>query len=368
MDLFVDFLIKNFFLLCLTLGITFMVLRSYRKNSKVVTLPILVVSLALLLSILYFFEILSLRNPDLVFISTLCFALAFMLRPLILYLFMRLTINNKIVIRVSLILIAINAVIYLFSLFLFAPGLSHLVFWYENGEPHRGPLFFVCHGLVGFMMAFFIGYSIYSLKGRHRYDALSCLICAVFILIAVIVETFLDATYLLNTTIAISCLFYVIYLYQQALVRDGLTNLYDRKAYYYDLNKIKDKVTGIIVIDMNSLKMINDNEGHVAGDTALITIANAINDSIDYSHMDAYRMGGDEFIILSTSTKEGILEETSNKIKEALKDTRYSIAIGFAHRENNMKIHDLTLLADEMMYQDKTKYYQDNKIDRRKKR
>ena len=368
MNLVGEFFINNFFLLCITLGVIFMVVKSYRKNAAIVYLPIFVVSLSLLLSILYFIEIHTANNPDLVFLATLCFALAFMIRPVILYFFMRLTITNRKVLIVTQIIMLINAIVYLFTLFLFAPALTHAVFWYENGEAHRGPLFFTCHVIVLIILVGFISYSLYSMKGRHKMDALACLICVVFIIAAGILESASLAENLLNPTIAISCLFYVVYLYQQGSVKDALTGLYDRKAYYFDLEKIKDRVTGIIVIDMNSLKAINDNEGHIAGDKALITIAKAIYDSIDYSNMDAYRMGGDEFIVLSASKDENALQNVANKIKEKVSTTPYSVAIGYAERkEKETRIHDLTLVADEMMYKDKSEYYQQSGKDRRRR-
>ena len=368
MEQFTKFLLQNFFLLCLTLGVIFMVLRSYRTKRIVVLMPILVVSLALLLSILYAVEMGTKSNPDLVFLTTLCFALAFILRPLVLYFFMRMTIKDKIVLIIAQVLMGINAVVYLLSLFLFAPAVSHLVLYYENGEAIRGPLFYICHGVVGLMMAYFIYYSFKSLSGKHRGDALACLITAGFVGIAVLLETFLVADYLLNTTIAISCLFYVVHLYQQASIHDALTNLFDRKAYYSDLAKVESKVKGIIVVDMNSLKYLNDNKGHEAGDEALKTIAEIIYKSLDSKHMDAYRMGGDEFTILSTSSREAAILNTVNNIRERISKTPYSIAIGYAIREDNsLSIEDLGKIAEAKMYQDKSDYYKESGIERRKR-
>ena len=365
MDQFLDFLIKNFFLLCLVLGVIFMVLRNYGTRIKALY-PILVVCSALLLSVLYFIEDVTHTHTELAFVSTLCCVLGFIIRPVVLFFFLKLTISNRLVLRIALILIGVNALVYLFPLFMFSPALSHLVIYYENTNAIRGPLFYTCHIILSAIMIYFIIYSLMGLRGRHKYDALACLICVAFIGFAVLIESFLVAQYLLNTTIAISCLFYIVHLYQQASIKDALTGLYDRKAYYNDLSKIKGKVTGIIVIDMNGLKAINDNYGHKAGDLALVTIAEAIYNSIDLRTMDAYRMGGDEFVILSTSQKEDILESTIKKIREKLKDTEYYLAIGYAKREGEMRIHDLTLIADEMMYKDKSDYYKSHKIERRR--
>ena len=360
------FLLQNFFLFCVALGVIFMVLRSYRTKRIVVLMPILVVSMAMLLSIIYYLELLT-RDLGFTFLPTMFSALGFIIRPLVLFFFIRMTITDKRITLGALIIIAVNAIVYLFALFTFAPALSHLILYYEDGVFHNGPLFYTCHLLGGFMLVFFIIYSLGSLKGRHRYDALACLISTLFIVGAVVLETFSVGEYLLNTNIAISCLFYVVHLYQQASVRDGLTGLFDRKAYYSDLQKIENKVTGIISIDMNSLKLINDTEGHEAGDNALKTIAQIIFNSLDSKHMDAYRMGGDEFVIISTSGRLNAIDNTISKIKEEMAKTPYTIAIGYARKENiAFNVDEMSKVAEEMMYHNKGEYYRASGIERRK--
>lgn len=360
-----SFFLQNFFLFCVALGVIFMVLRSYRTKRIVVLMPILVVSMAILLSLIYYLEMVT-RDAGLTFCPTMFSALGFIIRPLVLFFFMRMTITDRRITIGALIIIGVNATVYLLSLLTFAPAVSHLVLFYENGKFDHGPLFYTCHLLGGFMLLFFIVYSLASLKGRHRYDALACLISTAFIVGAVTLETF-GYEYLLNTNIAISCLFYVIHLYQQASVRDGLTGLFDRKAYYSDLQKIENKVTGIISIDMNSLKYINDHDGHEAGDEALRIIAHIISTSLDSKHMDAYRMGGDEFIIISTSGRLDAIDHTVAKIKEEMAKTPYSVAIGSARKENiSFTVDEMSRVAEESMYKSKSEFYKTSGIERRK--
>ncbi|MBE6133216.1 MAG: GGDEF domain-containing protein [Erysipelotrichaceae bacterium] len=367
MELFRDFLIHNFFLFCLTLAVIFMVLRSYRSKRIFVMIPIMVVSLSLLLSLIYFFEQLCRPYDNLVFLSTLFCSLGFIIRPLVLYLFMRMTIDKKPILITAWVLMSINMVIYLLALLLFAPELTHVIFYYEGGEAILGPLFYTCHIIISIMVAYFVVYSIYSLKGRHKYDALACLICGIFVGIAVILESLKLAEYLLNTTVAISCLFYVVHLYQQASIRDALTNLFDRRAYYYDVSKMESKVSGVIFIDVNSLKWINDNQGHLEGDNAIKTVARIIYDSLNYRHMDAYRMGGDEFAVLITSTNEADIDKTVNAIKNGVSKSPYTAAVGYAKRTSpNQSVDELAKEAEKMMYEDKSNYYKTAGIDRRK--
>ncbi len=82
----------------------------------------------------------------------------------------------------------------------------------------------------------------------------------------------------------------------------------------------------------------------------------------------ATSIGGDEFVVLSTSKEEGILEKTALQIKENIKKTPYTVAIGYAERKDkDIDIHKMTLLADEMMYKDKAEYYKTAGIDRRRR-
>lgn len=371
-----NYFIHNFFLICITISTILMVLRSYRtKRGVVILMPILVVSSVFLISIIYAVEMYAARNQDLIFLATLCCALGFIIRPFVLYFFMRISIDkkrNKGVIIAALVLIGANAIVYLLSLFTFAPGLTHVIFYYKpEGDVLtcvRGPLFYFSHIVVGIMMVYFVIRSIYQLNGRRKYDAIASLVCAAFVGVAVILESFLIADNLLNTTVAIACLFYVVHLYQMALIHDPLTHLFDRKAYYSDLEKIENKVTGVIVIDMNSLKELNDSEGHEAGDRALKVIANVIRECIDLRTMYGYRMGGDEFTIISVSKKEGALSKVASKINEKMANTPYTVSLGYAIKINEeMSYQELIKEADKMMYTNKETYYLNCNKDRRKR-
>ena len=340
-------------------------------------MPILVVSMATLLSLIYYLELICADN-QLPFWPILFSALGFIIRPLVLFFFMRMTINDKRIMRISLIIIAVNALVYVVGICSQASeAMSKAFFWYDYSLPRdqqfqSGPLFYTCHLLGGAMLAFFVLYSLAGLKGRHRYDALACLVSTVFIVGAVVLETLKPmpqfCEYLLNTNIAISCLFYVVHLYQQASVRDGLTGLFDRKAYYSDLQRIESKVTAIISIDMNSLKYINDNKGHEEGDRALKQVASILSNSLDTKYMDAYRMGGDEFVILSTSPKLDAIDSIVKKINEEIAHIPYTIAMGWAKKDNpSITVDDMSKLAEELMYLNKAEYYKNSGIERRKR-
>lgn len=353
-----------------------MVLRNYRARKVDILMPILIVSVTILLGIVYTIEINAAKNPDLLFLATFCYFFGFVLRPLVLFFFMAMTIKQKIALRIGAGLIILNALIYSTSLFIFNENISHLVLWYEvttKGdvtylEPERGVLYFSSYIIVGIMLIYFLFVAVGSLRGPRRFDAVSSLICVAFIGFAVLIESLSLTNDLLNTTIAIACLFYIVHLYQQASMRDGLTGLFDRKTLYGDLEKLGNRVTGVILVDMNLLKRINDTYGHQAGDRAILKIAEVLKECEETSTMFAYRMGGDEFLILSISTKENALEETAARIREEMGKTEYSVSIGYANQSHEQaKTHsELISAAEKMMYADKAEFYRKSGIERRK--
>ena len=372
-----DYLLRNFFLLCISFGVVFMVLRNYRARKVDILMPILIVSVTILLGIVYTIEINAAKDPNMLFLATFCYFFGFVLRPLILFFFMAMTIKNKIALRIGMALIILNAILYSTSLFIFNPDVSHLVLWYEEGVtpegapillPQRGVLYFASYVIVGIMLVYFLFMAVGSLRGPRRFDAVSSLICVAFIGFAVLIESLSFTNDLLNTTIAIACLFYIVHLYQQASMRDGLTGLFDRKTLYGDLEKLGNRVSGIIMVDMNLLKRINDTYGHQAGDRAILKIAEILKQCEEGSAMFAYRMGGDEFMILSISTKPTALEETAARIKEEIAKTEYSVSVGYANQSaEEPKSHsELMTAAERMMYADKTDFYRRSGIERRK--
>ena len=82
--------------------------------------------------------------------------------------------------------------------------------------------------------------------------------------------------------------------------QDGLTNLWNRTSYNEDLNnfEIQGKEIGIVMLDVNNLKFVNDTYGHDIGDEMLISGADIIKAAYNNPGMKVYRIGGDEFVVL----------------------------------------------------------------------
>jgi len=103
---------------------------------------------------------------------------------------------------------------------------------------------------------------------------------------------------------------------------DPLTSLYNRKFLenYIDTSlyngKLKGKPCGLMMVDIDFFKLINDNYGHDIGDIAIKTIANTLIDVVKADDV-VIRFGGEEFIVVLTDCTEERLQHTAEEIRIA---------------------------------------------------
>jgi diguanylate cyclase (GGDEF)-like protein len=103
---------------------------------------------------------------------------------------------------------------------------------------------------------------------------------------------------------------------------DALTGLYNRKYLdeYIDkaLSQAKRNETtyGILMIDIDFFKMVNDTYGHDVGDKALKMLSKILKDNIREADT-AFRFGGEEFLVLLYQCEEHMVKTIANKIRLA---------------------------------------------------
>lgn len=151
---------------------------------------------------------------------------------------------------------------------------------------------------------------------------------------------------------------------------DALTGLLNASAYDMDIITAPLNV-GIIFVDANNLKYLNDTYGHESGDKLLSMIAKIL---LRYFDGEAYRIGGDEFVII-TKRSEDKVKKIINNMKSALeRQTKldksgmiYSVAIGYAYGDGKTPLTEIRAKADELMYADKKAYKESHPLlDKRK--
>lgn len=140
---------------------------------------------------------------------------------------------------------------------------------------------------------------------------------------------------------------------------DKMTECKNRNAFIHDTKdiNIEDKV--ILSFDMNNLKYYNDNFGHDTGDKLLIQLAKMLKEVFGYDAV--YRLGGDEFEIITDTSKN--INELLAKFEQLEKeynasnnlDAKLCAAYGYAiYDENtNTDISDMVSISDKRMYEHK---------------
>jgi len=143
---------------------------------------------------------------------------------------------------------------------------------------------------------------------------------------------------------------------------DKLTGLYNRAYFEEELLRLdtpRQLPLGVMMGDLNNLKMINDNHGHQKGDIILKTIAEILKKTCRTEDVIA-RWGGDEFVILLPKTDEAniikvIARIRNNIYRENKSKFNLSLALGFAVKKMaDEDINETIREAEKMMYKDKS--------------
>lgn len=142
---------------------------------------------------------------------------------------------------------------------------------------------------------------------------------------------------------------------------DTLTGLYNRNKYILDIAKFSNEegAFGIFYLDVNGLKEINDEFGHAYGDLVLKKCTERMRTVFETANI--YRTGGDEFIIIISLENESQLLELYEKLKKSFEDEKHcSVAIGSQWAQEASCLIYYIEEADNLMYEDKQKYYEEN--------
>lgn len=155
---------------------------------------------------------------------------------------------------------------------------------------------------------------------------------------------------------------------------DVLTQLRNRAYYAEELNRLTRKgpwPLSVIAIDLNGLKVVNDEQGHAAGDSMLRRVGEVLAKAVD-APACAARIGGDEFTVLLPGTDERGALALQERIISMLElnnqfypGQHLSLAMGIASCQSGDGVEAAINRADQAMYAEKNRYYQQQGHDRR---
>lgn len=144
---------------------------------------------------------------------------------------------------------------------------------------------------------------------------------------------------------------------QQISYIDMLTSMYNRNKYTEVFNFFKGQTSqkvGVAYIDLNGLKQINDSQSHTAGDMYIRNTAKAISNVFA---QNCYRIGGDEFVVITTAIARDDFTAKISELMEIIKEENISLSIGFLWEEVCTDLEALLKEAEQLMYKEKERYY-----------
>ncbi len=147
--------------------------------------------------------------------------------------------------------------------------------------------------------------------------------------------------------------------------KDGLTGTRNKTAYHeyekgleQELYENKDLKFGIVICDLNDLKLINDTQGHKAGDEYIKSACKLICRA--FAHSPVFRVGGDEFAVVLKGQdyveRGNLMDSFRRQIEENIRIGNGAlVASGMAEyqSDSDRSVDDVFKRADSRMYEDK---------------
>lgn len=145
---------------------------------------------------------------------------------------------------------------------------------------------------------------------------------------------------------------------ERALYLDYKTGLFNRACFMRDRLGEKSVNVGLILIDVNGLKDINEKEGHDKGDELLKTTAEAISDL--YGAENCYRFGDDEFAVALINVSDNTFDEAMFTVKSLFAGgLGFTASVGGCKGECAELEHIITVATNQML-NDKQDFYTHN--------
>lgn len=169
--------------------------------------------------------------------------------------------------------------------------------------------------------------------------------------------------YFISTIITLAIAGFVILIYmlgksKNQNMRDGLTDINNRRYFDIKYNKYikSDKKFGLIILDVDKFKSINDTYGHSFGDEVLRKLAKTIKFNLSHSEM-VFRYGGEEFCILckkeNIESVANLAQKIRHEVENLVWENNIKVTISAGVSFNN-KGNDVFKEADENLYKSKS--------------
>lgn len=150
--------------------------------------------------------------------------------------------------------------------------------------------------------------------------------------------------------------------------RDALTFLYNRRQFNADLeamHKKREHKLTCLYVDVNGLHELNNILGHKKGDDMLCCVADTMRRY--FPDEKVYRIGGDEFVMLSEKLSDVSTEDIVTFVRRDLMKDNYRISAGIESGSSDISVYQIVGAAELKMRSDKEEYYRMNGGDRHRR-
>jgi|GEM_PF-44643 diguanylate cyclase (GGDEF) domain len=260
---------------------------------------------------------------------------------------------------------AVSAVISLASPF------GHWYFIIDEGNHYmRGPLFSMMAFAALFYLALSCGISLVNTFKNGWEENTSVNIHLVVFPIAIIAAAAIQIMFFGVSIIWVCSMLALVSIYiniqNREISTDHLTILYNRRRLDQHLQRriktrSKDRLLFAIMLDLDDFKSINDQYGHIAGDSVLVKTAELLRQACKGSDDFIARMGGDEFVIVGERTESGEIMYLMGKIhactldynQSRLTDYNLLLSMGYSVFGKDDSVDTFLAAADKEMYRNK---------------
>lgn len=145
---------------------------------------------------------------------------------------------------------------------------------------------------------------------------------------------------------------------------DEPTKFHNRNAYMEFASQFEaGSRAGVIFVDLNGLKVLNDRWGHDAGDFLLGIARDRINSAFDGQEKKIFRIGGDEFVIVLPDVEQELCRQLVKALREQMKNDSIPYfpsilaSVGWSWSDQADSLEKLVREADRAMYKEKRGYH-----------
>ncbi|RWA96403.1 GGDEF domain-containing protein [Mesorhizobium sp.] len=154
---------------------------------------------------------------------------------------------------------------------------------------------------------------------------------------------------------------------EQAALTDGLTGMQNRRYFddalreYLDEFGRIDKPVGLMILDLDHFKQVNDTHGHDVGDEVLRAVAQCVRGMTRYHDVVA-RLGGEEFAVVTPNMDAELLARFAERIRKAIANMsilsgnvrlKVTTSVGLAVWDRKESAEDFYRRADRQLYEAK---------------